>query len=119
MSRLIFSIMSVALALAACAHSDNEKAAHAEPSRLVALGRSIAETRCVSCHAIGETGESRNPEAPPLRTLSERYPVNALEEAFAEGVLVGHPSMPEFRFEPRDIDALLAYLESIQTHRGG
>jgi hypothetical protein len=45
--------------------------------------------------------------------------VNALEEAFAEGVLVGHPSMPEFRFEPRDIDALLAYLESIQTHRGG
>jgi mono/diheme cytochrome c family protein len=85
----------------------------------VAQGRSIAETRCISCHAIGETGESRNPEAPPLRTLSERYPVNALEEAFAEGMLVGHPGMPEFRFEPREIDALLAYLESIQTHTGG
>jgi mono/diheme cytochrome c family protein len=59
------------------------------------------------------------PEAPPFRTLSERYPVTALEEAFAEGILVGHPAMPEFRFEPHEIDAIIAYLQSVQTRRGG
>lgn len=86
---------------------------------LVARGRGVAEVFCVSCHAIGTTGESPLDAAPPFRTLAESYPVNALEEAFAEGVLVGHPAMPEFQFQPQDIDALVAYLQSIQTRRAG
>jgi cytochrome c len=57
--------------------------------------------------------------APPFRTLSNFYPVGALEEAFAEGVLVGHPDMPEFSLEPEQIDDLLAYIQSIQDRRGG
>ena len=79
----------------------------------------MAEVFCVTCHAIGETGESPNPDAPPFRTFSERYPINALEEAFAEGILVEHPAMPEFQFSPDDIEALVAYLETVQTSRGG
>jgi mono/diheme cytochrome c family protein len=45
--------------------------------------------------------------------------VNALEEAFAEGILVGHPAMPQFRFTPAQIDDILAYLQSVQERRGG
>jgi cytochrome c len=37
-----------------------------------------------------------------------------LAEALAEGLSSGHPDMPEFRFEIDDVDAILAYLESIQ-----
>jgi mono/diheme cytochrome c family protein len=82
-------------------------------------GHQLAEHFCSTCHAIGATGESRHPAAPPFRTLSRNYPVNDLAEAFAEGILVGHRDMPEFRFEPNQIDDLVNYLQSIQDHRSG
>jgi mono/diheme cytochrome c family protein len=82
-------------------------------------GRRIAEINCASCHAIGAAGESRHPMAPPFRTLSQNYPLNSLEEAFAEGILVGHPDMPDFQLEPGQIDHLIAYLNSIQSRQGG
>lgn len=76
-------------------------------------GRAIAETKCARCHAIGARGESPMALAPPFRKLHERYPVEFLAEALAEGIVVGHPAMPEFRFAPADIDALLTYLQSL------
>lgn len=106
-----------AIALAACAHAEtavDDAAAHQ-----IAAGQHLAEMYCSTCHAIGAAGESRHPLAPPFHTLSEKYPVTMLEEAFAEGVLVGHRDMPEFRLEPEEIDQLIAYLQSVQTRRGG
>lgn len=80
----------------------------------IAAGRQIAEAHCASCHAIGLTDESRHPLAPPFRVLDEHYPLVALEEALAEGILVGHSDMPPFEFEPAEIDQLIAYLTSVQ-----
>jgi mono/diheme cytochrome c family protein len=51
--------------------------------------------------------------APPFRDLSKRYPVEFLAEALAEGIVTGHPAMPRFTFEPREIDALLTYMGSL------
>jgi mono/diheme cytochrome c family protein len=79
-----------------------------------ARGHALAETQCGACHATGHFDESRAPEAPPLRLLSLNYRVANLEEALAEGISVGHPAMPAFTFEPEDVDALIAYLQSIQ-----
>lgn len=109
------ALLLLPLALGACAQTT----ATVAPARGdVAEGRRLAEINCSRCHAIGAEGESRNPLSPPFRTLSRNYPVNSLEEAFAEGILVGHPSMPEFRLEPQEIDDLLAYIESVQEQRG-
>lgn len=83
---------------------------------LVEFGRALAEANCAACHAISTHDVSRHPEAPPLRELSARYPIDALEEAFAEGIYVGHPDMPEFEASAEQVDALLTYLETIQTH---
>jgi hypothetical protein len=47
--------------------------------------------------------------------LSANYRVDTLEEALAEGISVGHPAMPQFAFAPEEVDALIAYLDSIQT----
>ncbi len=91
---------------------------HATPEQ-IEHGRQIAQLKCASCHAVGAHGRSRSHDAPELRKLSERYPVTALEEAFAEGVMVGHSDMPEYRFSAEEIAALLGYLESIQVRRGG
>lgn len=52
--------------------------------------------------------------APPFRELHKRYPVENLEEAFAEGISTGHPTMPEFRFAPDQIANLVAVLKSLE-----
>lgn len=77
-------------------------------------GRFLVEVHCAECHAITRTDRSRHQDAPPLRTLSRNYPVSALEEPLAEGIMVGHPDMPEMRFRPEDVAAIISYLESIQ-----
>ena len=35
-------------------------------------------------------------------------------EALAEGIRTGHPSMPEFRFDPDEAAALIAYLKTLE-----
>ena len=116
--RQIFLALA-AFCLSACAQNGAPIQTASDNPALVAEGRRLAEIHCARCHAIGVEGESRHPMAPPFRTLSRNYPVGALEEAFAEGVLVGHPDMPEFEFEPRQVDAVVAYLQSVQERRGG
>jgi mono/diheme cytochrome c family protein len=105
------ALVFVAALLAACASEPP-----LEQSAL-ARGHEIAATYCASCHAVGVSGESPAPEAPPFRLLSRNYRVDALEEALAEGISVGHPAMPEFQFEPEDVSALVQYLQSIQVDR--
>lgn len=77
-------------------------------------GESLLLRHCAMCHAIGRTGTSPHAEAPPFRTLGHRYNLEALEEALAEGILSGHPDMPEFAFEAQDVGAIIRYLRSIQ-----
>lgn len=91
--------------------------AQGDDAGAIARGERILAANCATCHAIGETGESASPAAPPFRTLSERYPVEMLEEALGEGILVAHDGvrqMPEFVFSPEDVGAIIAYLESVQ-----
>jgi len=89
-------------------------AAAAAAGEAVEVGRAIAEARCASCHAVGQSGESPLPPAPPLRNLQRRYPVEHLAEALAEGMAVGHPAMPQIVLEPPEIDAFIAYLQSLE-----
>lgn len=121
--RLLISARAAALVaalawLGACANTPEPPPA-APTAGNIAEGQRLAEINCASCHAIGTSGESPNPLSPPFRTFSRNYPVNRLEEAFAEGILVGHPSMPEFRLEPAQIEDLLGYIQSIQEQRTG
>lgn len=105
-------LMSALLLLTACATGDEPRLTAREQH-----GREIAETNCGRCHAVSATGESPFPEAPPFRTLSRHYRVDTLTEALAEGISVGHPAMPEFQFEPEEVDDLVAYLTAIQENR--
>jgi mono/diheme cytochrome c family protein len=111
-----FALAMMSLALAACTAPKPVIAESVDP---IAHGRQIAERYCASCHAIGSQGESRNPLSPPFRELSRNYPLTALEEAFAEGILVGHPDMPDFELTPKQNEDLLDYMQSIQERQGG
>jgi cytochrome c len=68
----------------------------------------------IAQNAIPSTRPSPLAIAPPFRELHKRYPVESLEEAFAEGISTGHPTMPEFRFEPDQIANLIAFLKSLE-----
>lgn len=77
------------------------------------LGRKVAVQQCSQCHAIDLTDACAVADAPPLRDLYKRYPIEDLRGAFVRGIEVAHPRMPVFRLSQRDVDNLLAYLRSI------
>jgi cytochrome c len=95
-----------AIACAAIAHADIQ-------AEEVEKGRAFATANCARCHAIGMDDASPHPKAPPFRVVVERYPSENLAEALAEGIVSGHPDMPVFVLKPDEIEAFLAYLDSL------
>jgi len=86
----------------------------AQMSPSVQRGLTFARTNCARCHSIDKVSPSPLPLAPPFRVLHRRYPVETLEEALAEGIVTGHPSMPEFRLEPDQIGDFIDFLKSLE-----
>jgi cytochrome c len=80
-----------------------------------ARGLAILSKNCARCHAVNSEEKSPHPQAPPFRDVVRRYPVEDLEESLAEGILSGHPDMPEFTFNADQIDAIIAYLNFLKA----
>jgi len=78
-------------------------------------GRMMALELCSACHNVGKTGDSPLPDAPPFRTFKQMWPLEHLEEALGEGIMVGHPlhTMPVFQFSESEIADLIAYLDEV------
>jgi len=86
----------------------------AELSPAAQRGVVIARAYCARCHSIDKLSPSPLAIAPAFRTLHERYPLTNLEEPLAEGIVTGHPAMPEFRFEPDQIHDFIEFLKTLQ-----
>ena len=100
--------LALVLAMAATpalAESDFEQIMH---------GKQLVEANCSKCHGVSLKDKSTHEKAPVFRSLAKRYPIEALEEAFAEGIYTGHPDMPEFAATPEQVAAIVAYISSIQ-----
>jgi mono/diheme cytochrome c family protein len=110
--KLVMSAAAILVSGSAALASDSDY-----PSDPVSLatGRELAEIHCAVCHAVATDDVSAQKEAPAFRDLSRLYPLESLEEPLAEGIVTAHENMPEYAFEPDDIDAFLGYLSSIQT----
>jgi cytochrome c len=80
----------------------------------VQRGLMIARVHCARCHSIDRVTASPLAIAPPFRTLHKKYPVENLEEALAEGISTGHPTMPEFRFDPGQISDFISFLKTLE-----
>ena len=80
-------------------------------------GRALVEANCSGCHGVGLTDESPHPDAPPFRTLSERYPIDTLDETLSHGFTITHPDMPDFLATASQIDEITAYIVSLQSIR--
>lgn len=101
-------VTALCLMLAGTAVASAESAFEAE-------GRRLVEANCSACHAVGRADASPHPDAPPFRTLSESFPIDALEEAFSDNrIYSGHPDMPEFIATPEQVEAIITYIASLQ-----
>ncbi len=76
-------------------------------------GKLLLEQNCSRCHSIADKGDSPLPKAPPLREIYLRYPIEQLEEGFAEGMGSKHRDMPQIQFSDEQVAAILNYLGSI------
>lgn len=81
-----------------------------------ARGFDLLQSNCARCHAIDADSPSPNEKAPPFRNVVRKYDPDALEEALAEGIITGHNAMPEFAFEPDDVTAIIAYLNTLKSY---
>ena len=86
-------------------------AAKAEDS--IARGKALVVENCSGCHAVGLDGASPHPQAPPFRDLSDRFPIDALEETFIGTIDTGHPGMPVFEASQEQIDSIIEYIASV------
>ena len=90
----------------------------------VDYGHRLAQRYCGACHAV-DVGQSPNPAAPPFRMLYQRYRAGGLDALLTEGMLAPvdppeegaprlHPRMPQAVLGDDEIDALKAYLHSLE-----
>ncbi|HEY9219234.1 MAG TPA: cytochrome c [Phenylobacterium sp.] len=112
MIRTIATLFGIVM-LSGCAASESP-----EPGLLRSAsferGRSIAETRCASCHAVDASPESPRADAPPFVRLRERYVAISLQRRLADMVETEHSEMPPLRLDSEEVDALAAYMEGLQ-----
>lgn len=106
----------LALVLALLGGPDRPSGPPEDLSASVIAGERLTAEHCGTCHAIGRTGDSPLASAPPLRDIPGRYPVEHLEEALAEGIIVAHDApMPAFQMEPQEIADILAYMRTLDA----
>jgi mono/diheme cytochrome c family protein len=77
-------------------------------------GLRLAMTYCSGCHSIDKVTESPLKAAPAFRTFHNKYPVESLEEALGEGIVTGHPTMPEFRLDADQVNDFIAFLKTLE-----
>lgn len=78
-------------------------------------GLTFVTANCIECHSVDKVSPSALKIAPAFRTLHINYPVENLAEAFAEGIMTGHPSMPQFKLDPGQIGDVIAYLKTLEN----
>lgn len=114
MSRFTSMHHAQAALVAACVVIVPSLPASAQMSPPAQRGFTYVRVHCARCHSIDRVTPSPLTIAPPFRTLHERYPVESLQEALAEGIRTGHPTMPEFQLDPGQVGDVIAYLKTLE-----
>jgi cytochrome c len=86
----------------------------AQQSPAAQRGLTFVRVHCAQCHSIDPVSESPLTIAPPFRTLHLKYPIESLQRPLSEGVIAGHPTMPQFRLDADQVADVIAYLKTLQ-----
>src|ERR1044072_5989653 len=105
MSRKHFRWLILVLSLAFLADPPSALAQSPAAQR----GLTFVRSHCAQCHSIDKVSESPLAIAPAFRTLHLKYPVENLERPLTEGIIAGHPTMPQFRLDPDQPRDVITY----------
>ena len=86
----------------------------AQQSPAAQRGLTFVRVHCAQCHAISKVGDSELTIAPPFRTLHLKYPIENLQRPLSEGIIAGHPTMPQFRLDADQVGDVIAYLKTLE-----
>lgn len=114
MRRLL--ITALVCGVAACAQPPGDASLDSTGMEAAAADRAEMTVRsnCSGCHAVGLTGASPLPSAPPFREVAARRDLFLLEEDFGRGFVTSHPDMPPYRYRASEIDDLMAYFRRLE-----
>ena len=78
-----------------------------------ASGEEIARTWCSACHIVADDQTSGSVDVPTFRTIAQQrgYTAADLRTFLANP----HPKMPPMSLTRREIDDIVAYLDSLKT----
>lgn len=106
-------VMWPAILLAAMA-AGPVASAFAQPSPAAQRGLTFVRLHCVQCHSIDMVSESALKVALPFRTLIQQFPLETLRRRLGEGITATHPTMPQFRLEPDQLNDVMEYLKTLE-----
>jgi cytochrome c len=115
-TRLSLFLTALSIALASPTHAQQNDAFWQDKER----GERLLRRHCSRCHkvglndAVGVIGETPTTKAPMFKNLSRNLSIDSLADSLADGVLTGHLEMPTFYLTSSEVDAIIAYLKSIQ-----
>ncbi len=82
----------------------------AEAAGDVATGHQLAQRWCTGCHTVDAAGPARD-TAPPFAGIAEQH---KHDDAWLRGRLMKpHPPMPDLHLSRREMDDLIAYINSL------
>jgi mono/diheme cytochrome c family protein len=84
-------------------------------STLASRGEVILMGECAMCHAVSGTTGGPAYLAPSFYEIALRADIRTLRESLQNDSVAGHPAMPRTSLSPIDVEAIVAYLESIGT----
>jgi hypothetical protein len=103
-SLLVLSIVS--LLWSTCVNARDEEQQH---------GKELLQSLCARCHSVGRTGASPTGRRRPSAALAKPNSTTATScNDYRMAIAASHPSMPTFRFNRDDAEAVLNYMKSIQ-----
>ncbi|MFM1817076.1 MAG: cystathionine beta-lyase [Pseudomonadota bacterium] len=79
----------------------------------VANGRKLLVDNCGRCHAVEAEGASPMRNAPPFRDIYAGRATRELAAVILQGAVSHEPTMPQIEFSLVEVDAIIAYLQSI------
>ena len=89
----------------------------ATSGQLRSRGKALLQEKCGSCHATGAAGTSPLKQAPPMRSIYNRFAPRELQAELREGMVSRHREMPQIDFSDEDVDAILAYLYALSVRK--
>ena len=104
----MLNLKSVAVSFLILLQSINIALAEGSPSS----GQEIAIKWCSTCHLVTDGQTSASADVPTFKSIAEKYENEV--DALVKFLIEPHPPMPDLSLTRREIQDLIAYLDSLE-----